>query len=186
MESPNNEIFKLELIRLIKQDKVRMKALKAVASLTLPDCYIAAGFVRNLIWDHIHHFESTQLNDIDVIFYSTDFKKRFDNKVLEQKLIDLCPEFNWQIKNQAIMHFKNGDLPYKNTLDAITYWPEKETALALRLNDKEQIEVLAPFGLRSVFNGEITHNTNRTLNIFEHRLNTKSWLKLWPNLKVVI
>ncbi|TOG44816.1 nitrate reductase, partial [Vibrio parahaemolyticus] len=38
-----------KIVELIKQDPVRVEALKAVYQLALPQCYIAAGFVRNLV-----------------------------------------------------------------------------------------------------------------------------------------
>jgi hypothetical protein len=37
--------------------------------LNIQDGYIAAGFVRNLVWDKLHHIESQPLNDIDVIYW---------------------------------------------------------------------------------------------------------------------
>jgi len=55
------------LINSIQEDRYRMNILSIVSSLKLPDWYIGAGFVRNLVWDHLHNFPSTPLNDIDVI-----------------------------------------------------------------------------------------------------------------------
>tara|TARA_R110002167_G_scaffold302670_1_gene506967 strand:- start:258 stop:437 length:180 start_codon:yes stop_codon:yes gene_type:complete len=56
------------IIRLIGHDNVHVKALKNVASLSLPQCYIAAGFIRNLVWDSLHGKQiPTPLNDVDVI-----------------------------------------------------------------------------------------------------------------------
>ena len=46
------------------------ECLEAVSSLWLPDWYIAAGFLRNAIWDALHAKSvRTPLNDIDVIYY---------------------------------------------------------------------------------------------------------------------
>ncbi|HCG9646579.1 TPA: nucleotidyltransferase family protein, partial [Vibrio parahaemolyticus] len=46
-----------KIVELIKQDPLRVEALKVVSQLALPQCYIAAGFVRNLVWDSLHTFE---------------------------------------------------------------------------------------------------------------------------------
>ncbi|WP_196351640.1 nucleotidyltransferase family protein, partial [Vibrio campbellii] len=43
-----------KLAQLLAKDPIRVQALQCVRSLDLPDCYIAAGFVRNLVWDHLH------------------------------------------------------------------------------------------------------------------------------------
>ena len=37
------------IVTLIKQDPLRMQILDCVAQLGLPQCYVAAGFVRNLV-----------------------------------------------------------------------------------------------------------------------------------------
>ncbi len=54
---------------LLRADHPRMDCLRAARELALPDWALGAGFVRNLIWDHLHHkAEPTPLNDIDLIY----------------------------------------------------------------------------------------------------------------------
>ncbi len=43
-----------QLKTLLTQDPVRMKILRMARELNLPDCWIGAGFVRSLVWDHLH------------------------------------------------------------------------------------------------------------------------------------
>ena len=51
----------------LTNDPARMAALTIAAAQELPDWCLAAGFVRNLVWDKLHDFSSsTPLNDIDV------------------------------------------------------------------------------------------------------------------------
>ena len=49
-----------------------MSQLKAVESLSLPDCWIGAGFVRNTVWDalHSHPITGALLGDVDVVYFS--------------------------------------------------------------------------------------------------------------------
>ena len=59
-----------KIVNLIKQDPIRVEALSQVYKLNLPQCYIAAGFVRNVVWDAIHSYKTpTVLNDVDVIYF---------------------------------------------------------------------------------------------------------------------
>ena len=44
----------IELRTLIASDDRRMQVLRIVRGLGLPDCWVAAGFVRNCVWDHAH------------------------------------------------------------------------------------------------------------------------------------
>ncbi len=43
-----------QLQALLANDPVRLEILRAVRELELPDCWLAAGFVRSLVWDHLH------------------------------------------------------------------------------------------------------------------------------------
>jgi hypothetical protein len=94
------------------------------------------------------------------------------------------PNLNWQVRNQALMHIRNGDAPYRNSVDAMGYWPEKETAIAIRLNDKLEYECVSAFGLDSLFNLKISHNPARPKKLFVSRVEGKNWLATWPLLKV--
>ncbi len=96
------------------------------------------------------------------------------------------PELYWQVRSQANMHLRNGDEPYQSTLNAMSYWPEKETAVAARLNKKNHIECISTFGFESLFEGQITYNPKRTLVLFQSRVESKNWLITWPQLQVVL
>ena len=57
------------IAELIEKDELRMTLLRAHHELSLPDSCIAAGFVRNLVWDYFHAYqEITPLNDVDVVY----------------------------------------------------------------------------------------------------------------------
>ncbi|GIB64366.1 nitrate reductase [Vibrio cholerae] len=173
------------IVDLIRKDLIRLEALECVYQLELPQCYIAAGFVRNLVWDSLHHnVKLTPLNDIDVIFFDADCLDSDYEKSLELKLSEQMPELNWQVKNQAKMHLQNGDNPYQSTLDAMSYWPEKETAVAVRKVENDRYECISAFGFESLFQGFITHNPKRAYGTFENRVKSKGWLAMWPNLRI--
>ncbi|OXX65796.1 nucleotidyltransferase family protein [Vibrio sp. V20_P4S3T152] len=173
------------IVDLVRKDPVRFEALECVYQLELPQCYIAAGFVRNLVWDFLHrNVKPTSLNDIDVIFFDADCVDSDYEKSLELKLSEQMPQINWQVKNQAKMHLQNGDDPYQSTLDAMSYWPEKETAVAVRKVEHDHYECISAFGFESLFQGLITHNPKRAYGTFENRVKSKGWLVIWPNLRI--
>lgn len=174
-----------KIVELIEQDSTRIKALDCVAQLGLPQCFIAAGFVRNLVWDSLHNFEkSTVLNDVDVIYFDLNELNPESYLLYEAQLNSCMPELNWQVRNQALMHERNDDVPYTSSLDAMSYWPEKETAIAIRKIGQNQYECISSFGFESLFNYSITHNPKRSLEIFEKRVRQKGWLVRWSSLKI--
>ncbi|KGJ91738.1 nucleotidyltransferase family protein [Colwellia psychrerythraea] len=169
--------------QLMTQDSLRLQALESVRVLDLPDGYIAAGFVRNLVWDHLHHKAlPSPLNDIDVIYFDLDESHINKYKDYQQALNIMMPEVNWQVRNQTLMHSRNGDQPYKSSLHAMSYWPEKETAVAIRKLPSGDFECITAFGFESLFNLQLTHNPKREKSVFEQRIKSKAWLKHWPKL----
>lgn len=172
------------LRRLLLQDELRMKALQSLAQLKIASAYIAAGFVRNAIWDSLHQRESTPLNDIDVIYFDPDNIDKLQDEKIQQRLQHAMPDMNWEVKNQARMHIKNNHAPYLDCCDAMSYWPEKETAIAVRLHSVGKLQFISPFDIADLFAGCITHNPKRSKHLFNQRVEQKKWLSIWPNLTV--
>ncbi len=170
---------------LIKADVERMEILSIVQKLDLPDCYVAAGFIRNLVWDHIFS-TSTPLNDIDIVFFDTVDKSNRRAEEITAQLNKRFPDFTWQAKNQAFMHCRNHDRPYENTLDAMSFWPEKETAMGVSIDKNGALTFIDAFPLNNIFEGKVTYNPKRNEHVFRQRIVQKQWLKIWPNLQVVI
>lgn len=174
-----------KIVELIKRDPIRVEALDHVFHLRLPQCYIAAGFVRNLVWDSLHNFKvATPLNDVDVIYFDPDEPDPHAYLEYEAQLKGCMPQLNWQVRNQAKMHERNGDKPYQSSVDAMRYWPEKETAVAVRQIGLNQYELVAGFGIESLLSYCITHNPRRSRATFETRVNSKGWLVRWPSLSI--
>ncbi|MFA0483802.1 nucleotidyltransferase family protein [Vibrio sp. 10N.222.55.B11] len=173
------------IVTLIKQDPLRMKVLDCVAQLDLPQCYVAAGFVRNLVWDHQHGYASpTPFNDIDVIYFDPIDTSYESDLRYEAQLKQRLPELNWQVRNQAYMHTRNRDERYQGSLDAMSYWPEKETAVAVKQSLNGDIECISSFGLESLFDLQITPNPKRNRDIFDQRVQSKNWLTQWSKLTI--
>ena len=168
-------------------DNERIRLLEIVAAQGLPDCYIAAGFVRNKVWDYLHDFHNTPFNDVDVVFF--DPTLNLVESDIQARLLERAPEVRWEVKNQARMHLKHNDAPYRDTADAMAHWPEKETAVGVSIDldspHKMNLKVIAPFGTASLFKGHISHNPKRSRAVFDQRVKSKNWLTHWPNLTVV-
>ncbi|WP_194868479.1 nucleotidyltransferase family protein [Pseudoalteromonas sp. PPB1] len=174
-----------KITSLIRRDRPRVEALNLVAQLDLPQCYIAAGFIRNLVWDALHKFKhSTPLHDVDVIYFDPAESDPTAYQKYEAQLTKCMPRLNWQVRNQAKMHQYNGDPAYHSTLDAMHHWPEKETAVAARQISPNTYELIAAFGFDSLFSLCITHNPKRSRAIFDNRVHSKQWLTKWPALKL--
>ncbi len=65
----------------------------------------------------------------------------------------------------------------------MSFWPEIETAVAVRLLPGGEVEVCAPFGLDSLLSGKVSPNPRKGHALAKQRAEKKGWLERWPNLR---
>lgn len=169
---------------LIHNDPVRWRLLALVRDLGLPDAWIGAGFVRNAVWDYLHGRAMTApQGDVDVLWFDRERSDSAEDVRLEARLQAWAPEVLWSVKNQARMHLRHGQAPYASTRDAMCYWAETATAVAVRRTQDDRCEVLAPLGLEDLF-GLVVRATPGKREAMATRMREKDWLRLWPMLQV--
>lgn len=172
---------------ILRADPIRWSLLDVVSHLQLPDCWIAAGFIRNAVWDSLHgRSPRPPSGDVDVIWFDPDHTAEVHDRKLEEELHAAAPSIDWSVKNQARMHARNGDLPYQSATDAMRYWPETATAIAARRYGMDKLEIVAPLGLEDLFN-LVLRPTSRfaceKLPIYIERVQSKAWMTKWPLLE---
>ncbi|MGK3112107.1 nucleotidyltransferase family protein [Candidatus Pantoea formicae] len=181
--------YKKSLQTILSGDPVRMKILHAVQALELTDGWIGAGFVRDAVWDHLHGYvQSPVSGDVDVVWFDSENCSPELDRVLEDRLKQQIPSLDWSVKNQARMHLRNGDHPYTSTGDALLYWPETATAVAVRLGP-EGLDITAPYGLSDLFELRLRPTPvfeREKLNFFKQRVGTKRWVERYPKLQLNI
>ncbi|MDQ0088676.1 hypothetical protein J2T12_002086 [Paenibacillus anaericanus] len=175
------------LLHMIRENSDMMADLVSVSLLSLPQACIAAGYLRNYVWDILHGYElRTPYNDVDVLYYDPSCLEEEVEKEYEAKLRELNPTHNWSVKNQARMHMKSGESPYCSVEDAMLRWPETATAVGIRLDRNGEIELIAPHGLDDLFSLRVRQSPYcRDNELFMRRIAQKEWLRIWPQLLVV-
>ncbi|MEM7171127.1 MAG: nucleotidyltransferase family protein [Pseudomonadota bacterium] len=177
-----------DLLTLLQSSAWHMTALRVAAAMKLPDCWIGAGFVRAPVWDALHGFDRpTPLSDLDVIYFDREVATPERDETLEQELRARAPCYPWSVRNQARMHRRNGDRPYRSTADALCHWLETPTAVAVRLASDGQLELLAPLGLADLLALRLRptpHARQRRLAAYQERLAQKPWRHQWPRLQI--
>lgn len=171
---------------IIAQDSVAKKQLRAVRSLGLPDWCIAAGFVRNRVWDHLHGIvPARQPVDIDVLYFDATDTSKDPEVEYERRLDALLPGLPWQVRNQARMHVWKGLPPHRSTSDAMIYWLETVTAVGVRLEADDRLTVVAPLGTDDLLGLRCRPTAfGRTRrDEYEARITAKRWRELWPNVR---
>jgi len=178
-----------DIERLLKAHADLHALLLHVESLGLPDCWIGAGFIRNNVWDVLHgrEIDVSRLNDVDVIFFNPGDTSRELEADAERQLGILASGIPWSAKNQARMHLRNGDAPYRDTYDAVAHWAETATAIAAR-SVTGRVEVIAPHGVEDLV-ALIVRPTSlfgHKMDIYRERVTGKDWPSRWPKLTVLM
>lgn len=147
--------------------------------------WIGAGFVRNAVWDAMDGRPLEMPEDVDVLIHRADQVETAEIE-LQHRLQVARPDVPWSVRNQARMHTRHGDAPYPAIEDAMRRWPETATAVAVRLDRRDGICVIAPFGLSDLLNGVLrpTDRSDRCRRAFDVRLAKKGWAARWPRLVV--
>lgn len=176
--------YSQELKKIISQEKWLMDILFSVRELDLPDWYLAAGVIRNTVWDVLHGYSTrTPLNDIDLVYF--DLKKRVDEKKIEEKLKKIYPQYMFEVVNQAFTYesyaYKN---KAKNTSEGIAQFIEIPTCVGVRLEMDDSLTICAPYGLGDLFTLHVKpiSQQKEVLEWYEKRMKAKNWKKYWPKL----
>jgi hypothetical protein len=163
--------------------------LRAVRELGLPDAWVAAGFVRNAVWDLLHlRAEPTPLADIDVLFYLDAPDHAYDEQAYEAKLREWLPQHTWQVRNQARMHHVNGFEPFRSSADAMCHWVETPTAIGLAMDKLDNLRINAPLGVGDLLGLRIQPGPmfrGSLLPVYRDRVRRKGWALTWPKLRVL-
>ena len=174
------------LRELIAGDAWRMRVLRTVRALALPDWAVGAGFVRSRVWDWLcGDSRATVPTDIDVLYFDRGNLSATHETTLEQELKAALPA-PWSVTNQARMHIDNEETPYVSTEDALRHWLETPTAVAVRLSGDDRIEILAPWGLDDLFTMTVrpTPSGRAKADVFRRRIAEKQWHRAWPSVRI--
>lgn len=165
----------------------RLSVLQSVRQLGLADWAVGAGFVRSAVWDHLHGYsEPSPLNDVDVLYFDPTSADIGRDEALERELRSAMPDVPWQVKNQVRMHHRNGDPPYRNCEDALRYWLETATCVALRLEADDTLAIMAPYGLDDLLalRSRPTPRGRERYGAYIRRMRRKNWPEQWPRVRV--
>ncbi len=180
------------LVELLQHNEWFMTALAVVADSGLPDAWIGAGAVRDVVWGvRFGRFVSADVKDIDVAFFDAANLGRERDRSAQQALAALA-DLPWEATNQAAVHTWYHDYfggppvgPFTSVHDAVATWPETATCVAVKLRG-DGIEVCAPHGLADLLAGVWRVNPVRvTPAISIARLTRQRVGARWPGVTVL-
>lgn len=179
-----------QLIEIIKNEAWLMEILQAVQNLNLPDWFVAAGAIRNTVWDVLHEYKKrTPLNDLDIAYCDLTNLSSEKDKVLEKELEKTFSGYCTNFFNQARAHLKKGSntrIPATISEEGIRYWIETPTCVGIRLERDLSFTICQPYGISDLMNLVVRPIPQpfQDLKLYQKRMQEKQWQKTWPKLKI--
>ena len=178
-----------------------MRAIRAVAASRLPDAWIGAGVIRDVIWGQLFgRFIAADVRDIDVPFFDPADLRMERDLSAQQDLVRQASGLPWEATNQAAVHtwfhqyFGGAPVePLASVHDAIATWPESATCVAVRLRagtligepQPADLVVCAPLGLGDLLGGVWRPNSVRvTPEVSMARLARQRVRERWPGVRI--
>lgn len=183
-----------ELTELVLGSDWLHNVVALVAALGLPDCWVGAGAVRDLVWDTKFGdgFDPAHIADVNVVFFDPLDPSAAHEHDIERRLREREPSVDWDVKNQARVHlwyearFGQAAEPLTSTTDGISTWPEIATAVAVRLRSDGGLDIAAPLGLDDLLDGVWRRNPVRVTDAEYHaRIERKQPHRRWPGVVVL-
>lgn len=183
------------LIELIQSNEWMMRILATVRDERIPDAWVGAGVLRDLVWGERYGFgfSPEQVRDVDVVYFEPHDLSRANDDRTTERLHQRWPQVPWEARNQAAVHtwypskFGGGPVaPLTSIADAVATWPETATAVAVRLSGHTDIEICAPFGVNDLLDGVWRRNPRRvSLQRSLARLARHQPHQRWPQVTVI-
>jgi hypothetical protein len=190
VRSMSNEKHSAQIIRLIRADPWLMGLLETVRNIGLAQWCIAAGAVRNLVWDYLHGYDTRNYpSDVDVLFYDVVRTDSSYEVEIERRLSAVRSDVQWEAVNQAtVHHYTREPRPYASIEEAMSRWADSVTAVGVCLTSTDQLRVTAPCGLDDLFKMIVRPNlvAPDAAQVYRERVIGKNWLARWPKLKILL
>ena len=160
----------LEVAALVERSPALMTVLGVVRDSALPDPLVFSGAVYQTVWNSLTgRCLSYGIKDYDVGYYDPDTSFEAEDRVIRRVASALEPPLRGlvEVRNQARVHlwfpakFGHPYPPLRSTAEALERFVCPAFAVGVRLEADGRIAVVAPFGLRDVFDMRLRVNPVR-------------------------
>lgn len=182
----------ITLTAIVRNTPWLCKILEVVRDVGPPEAFVAAGAIRDTVWDALTGRPSTgPCADVDVVYWA-EAEPEGAARAYEAKLRAALPAITWEVTNQATVHLWHQQVlgrqvaPHRSVAEGIATWPETATAVGVRLGAEGTLDILAPLGLEDLFALRLRHNSVLApREIFWQRVESKRWGQRWPELQLI-
>lgn len=178
------------VLEIIRATPELMTILKLIRDCHLKQGALAAGSIRNTVWQVLSGQPMILTSDIDVVYFDPE-RPASDDLEIYAALTERAPQYQWQVKNEVYMaHYNFADAPdFTSVADAIGHFVEVPTCVGAYLDAHDEVKLIAPHGVTELLHLKCRpiafyQQDDRHLTIFRQRMAMKQWQKRWPKLVI--
>ncbi|MBA5775859.1 nucleotidyltransferase family protein [Stappia sp. F7233] len=177
---------------VIRSDHALMAVLRAARDIRLPDWRVASGAIYQTLWNVLTgRPQGHGIKDYDLIYFDgSDLSFEAEDRLIAKA----AKYFSFtdkpvEIRNQARVHLwypQKFGIEYKALTcsdESLTRYLSPTQAIAVRLEDDDNLDIVAPFGLANAFAMRIVPNPIFS-NPVSYRRKAMSAKENWPELEV--
>ncbi|WP_407888816.1 nucleotidyltransferase family protein [Levilactobacillus sp. N40-8-2] len=179
-----------QILAIIRATPELMTILRLIRDCHLKQGALAAGSIRNTVWQVLSGQPVALASDIDVVYFDHE-RPASDDLEIYAALTERAPQYQWQVKNEVYMaHYNFADTPeFTSVADAIGHFVEVPTCVGAYLDEDDAVNLIAPHGVTDLLNFQCRpvpfyQQDDRHLAIFRQRMAAKQWQKRWPGLVI--
>jgi hypothetical protein len=182
-----------QLIEILQASPRLVHVLHIARDLNLPDWMIFSGAIYQTVWNAITRRDIDYgIKDYDLAYFDPDTSWKAEDDVIQWVRDTFTAPLDRlvEVRNQARVHlwfeerFGEPYEPLGRTQEALTRFVSPAFAVGARLKDDGDITIIAPFGLRDIFDMTIRPNPFRPQA--KGFANAAASAKArWPEVKVV-
>lgn len=183
-----NDTRRLEDV--LRKDPVIWRAMVEARALDLPDWWIVSGAIYNTVWNALSgRPPGTGIKDIDLFYFDPETSWAAEDRAIRRGLAHFTADPPVEIRNQARVHlwykerFGGSVAPLRNGAESLENFASETHAVGARLDHDDKLEIIAPFGLRSVFEMRLVPNL-RQINRETYDGKAARQRTIWPELAV--
>lgn len=180
------------LRNILRQSEFHMDTLSQLRGLDFPDWMLVSGAIYNHVWNVLTERDPLMgIKDVDVAYFDErdlSYEAEDANIYVVNETFAEFP-IPVELRNQARVHlwyeqrFGHPFSPLKNSAEMLERFASKTHSVGVRLDDEDEIEVVAPFGLDFMFSFQIEPNYANQ-NDEAHTQKAERAKELWPELIV--
>jgi hypothetical protein len=159
------DIQQAALFDIVRASPGLMRVLRALRELELPDSWMVAGAIYNQVWNHLTgRPDMFGVKDIDLFYFDPDTSWQAEDAVIRRVEMAIPGQPPVEVRNQARVHlwfahrFGITCPAYQDARQPIRNFATRCHAVALRLDQRDQLHLFAPFGLEDIFAFRIAPN----------------------------